>query len=98
MGSLKAYMNEMDRELAQTNVGKSFTTQKRGVSMPGAQVCSRNFQPGNVLEVAILSNGIRTFPHASTVCCTCTITHFLQMKAYLSFELARLFQDLVSFL
>ncbi|TRZ04736.1 hypothetical protein HGM15179_022371, partial [Zosterops borbonicus] len=30
VGSLKAYMNEMDRELAQTNVGKSFTTQKRG--------------------------------------------------------------------
>ncbi|XP_066180617.1 protein ecdysoneless homolog [Sylvia atricapilla] len=32
VGSLKAYMNEMDRELAQTKVGKSFTTQKRGAS------------------------------------------------------------------
>ncbi|NXH94335.1 ECD protein, partial [Pachycephala philippinensis] len=32
VGSLKSYMNEMDRELAQTNVGKSFTTQKRGAS------------------------------------------------------------------
>ncbi|NXQ00203.1 ECD protein, partial [Vidua macroura] len=32
VGSLKAYMKEMDRELAQTNVGKSFTTQKRGAS------------------------------------------------------------------
>uniref|UniRef100_A0A803VVZ6 Ecdysoneless cell cycle regulator n=1 Tax=Ficedula albicollis TaxID=59894 RepID=A0A803VVZ6_FICAL len=32
MGSLKSYMKEMDRELAQTNVGKSFTTQKRGVT------------------------------------------------------------------
>ncbi|KAF4800904.1 ecdysoneless cell cycle regulator [Turdus rufiventris] len=30
VGSLKSYMNEMDRELAQTNVGKSFTSQKRG--------------------------------------------------------------------
>ncbi|XP_048166751.1 protein ecdysoneless homolog [Corvus hawaiiensis] len=30
VGSLKSYMNEMDRELAQTNVGKSFTTKKRG--------------------------------------------------------------------
>ncbi|KFO58818.1 Protein SGT1, partial [Corvus brachyrhynchos] len=32
VGSLKSYMNEMDRELAQTNVGKSFTTKKRGVT------------------------------------------------------------------
>ncbi|NWV89231.1 ECD protein, partial [Machaerirhynchus nigripectus] len=32
VGSLKSYMNEMDRELAQTNVGKSFTTHKRGAS------------------------------------------------------------------
>ncbi|XP_077640932.1 protein ecdysoneless homolog [Lonchura striata] len=32
VGSLKAYMKEMDRELAQTNVGKSFATQKRGAS------------------------------------------------------------------
>ncbi|XP_030343569.1 protein ecdysoneless homolog isoform X2 [Strigops habroptila] len=30
--SLKSYMNEMDRELAHTNVGKSFTTQKKGAS------------------------------------------------------------------
>ncbi|NXF79492.1 ECD protein, partial [Sclerurus mexicanus] len=32
IGSLKSYMNEMDRELAQTNVGKSFTTHKKGAS------------------------------------------------------------------
>ncbi|KAM9550533.1 protein ecdysoneless homolog [Guaruba guarouba] len=32
IGSLKSYMNEMDRELAHTNVGKSFTTQKKGAS------------------------------------------------------------------
>ncbi|NXP82133.1 ECD protein, partial [Ramphastos sulfuratus] len=32
IGSLKSYMNEMDRELAHTNVGKSFTTQKQGAS------------------------------------------------------------------
>ncbi|NXO77262.1 ECD protein, partial [Sitta europaea] len=32
VGSLRAYMDEMDRELAQTNVGKSFTTHKRGAS------------------------------------------------------------------
>ncbi|KFO83739.1 Protein SGT1, partial [Buceros rhinoceros silvestris] len=32
IGSLKSYMNEMDRELAHTNVGKSFTTQKKGVT------------------------------------------------------------------
>ncbi|XP_063262581.1 protein ecdysoneless homolog [Prinia subflava] len=39
VGSLKAYMNEMDRELAQTNVGKSFTTQKRGASSDEAATC-----------------------------------------------------------
>ncbi|NXM76189.1 ECD protein, partial [Serilophus lunatus] len=32
IGSLKSYMNEMDRELAQTNVGKSFTPQSKGAS------------------------------------------------------------------
>ncbi|NXW57994.1 ECD protein, partial [Eurystomus gularis] len=32
IGSLKSYMNEMDQELARTNVGKSFTTQKNGAS------------------------------------------------------------------
>lgn len=32
VGSLRSYMNEMDRELAQTNVGKSFTAQRRGAS------------------------------------------------------------------
>ncbi|KFP57719.1 Protein SGT1, partial [Cariama cristata] len=32
IGSLKSYMNEMDRELAHTNVGRSFTTQKKGVT------------------------------------------------------------------
>ncbi|XP_064285946.1 protein ecdysoneless homolog [Passer domesticus] len=36
VGSLKAYMKEMDRELAQTNVGKSFTSHKRGASSVGA--------------------------------------------------------------
>uniref|UniRef100_A0A8C8BUY9 Ecdysoneless cell cycle regulator n=1 Tax=Otus sunia TaxID=257818 RepID=A0A8C8BUY9_9STRI len=35
IGSLKSYMNEMDRELAHTNVGKSFTAQKKGVSIAG---------------------------------------------------------------
>ncbi|XP_030308890.1 protein ecdysoneless homolog [Calypte anna] len=34
IGSLKSYMDEMDRELAQTNVGKSFSTQKKAAS-PG---------------------------------------------------------------
>ncbi|NWW48914.1 ECD protein, partial [Pedionomus torquatus] len=32
IGSLKSYMKEMDRELAHTNVGKSFTTQRKGAS------------------------------------------------------------------
>ncbi|KAM9232901.1 protein ecdysoneless homolog [Leptosomus discolor] len=32
ISSLKSYMNEMDRELAHTSVGKSFTTQKKGAS------------------------------------------------------------------
>ncbi|XP_057885250.1 uncharacterized protein LOC131086316 [Melospiza georgiana] len=77
VGSLKAYMEEMDRELAQTNVGKSFSSHKRGVSVPWALICSSNFQAGNVLQVAILSNGIETFPRASKVCWTCTIIHFL---------------------
>ncbi|NXV11646.1 ECD protein, partial [Cepphus grylle] len=36
IGSLKSYMNEMDRELAQTNIGKSFTTQKKGASSVNA--------------------------------------------------------------
>ncbi|KAM3666130.1 protein ecdysoneless homolog [Ammospiza maritima maritima] len=36
VGSLKAYMEEMDRELAQTNVGKSFSSHKRGASSVGA--------------------------------------------------------------
>ncbi|XP_054060946.1 protein ecdysoneless homolog [Rissa tridactyla] len=36
IGSLKSYMNEMDRELAQTNVGKSFTTRKKGASSVNA--------------------------------------------------------------
>ncbi|XP_019363327.1 PREDICTED: protein ecdysoneless homolog [Gavialis gangeticus] len=38
MGSLRSYMNEMDRELAHTNVGKSFTTQKKMVSSAKAAV------------------------------------------------------------
>ncbi|NXC51338.1 ECD protein, partial [Penelope pileata] len=32
IGSLRSYMDEMDRELAHTNIGKSFTTQKKGAS------------------------------------------------------------------
>ncbi|NXH14241.1 ECD protein, partial [Bucco capensis] len=32
IGSLKSYMHEMDHELAHTNMGKSFTTQKKGAS------------------------------------------------------------------
>ncbi|KAM7008314.1 protein ecdysoneless homolog [Passerculus sandwichensis] len=39
VGSLKAYMEEMDRELAQTNVGKSFSSHKRGASSVGAAPC-----------------------------------------------------------
>ncbi|XP_030921792.1 protein ecdysoneless homolog, partial [Geospiza fortis] len=39
VGSLKAYMKEMDRELAQTNVGKSFSSHKRGASSVGAAPC-----------------------------------------------------------
>ncbi|KFO82206.1 Protein SGT1, partial [Cuculus canorus] len=38
IGSLKSYMNEMDRELAHTNVGKSFTTRKKGASSANATV------------------------------------------------------------
>ncbi|XP_042645165.1 protein ecdysoneless homolog [Tyto alba] len=40
IGSLKSYMSEMDSELAHNNVGKSFTIQKKGVSMPRVLVCS----------------------------------------------------------
>ncbi|XP_042655035.1 protein ecdysoneless homolog isoform X1 [Tyto alba] len=36
IGSLKSYMSEMDRELAHTNVGKSFTVQKKGASSVNA--------------------------------------------------------------
>ncbi|XP_057885492.1 protein ecdysoneless homolog isoform X1 [Melospiza georgiana] len=39
VGSLKAYMEEMDRELAQTNVGKSFSSHKRGAGSVGAAPC-----------------------------------------------------------
>ncbi|XP_050832471.1 protein ecdysoneless homolog [Serinus canaria] len=39
VGSLKAYMKEMDRELAQTNVGKSFTSHQRAASSVGAAPC-----------------------------------------------------------
>ncbi|XP_054142386.1 protein ecdysoneless homolog [Melozone crissalis] len=39
VGSLKAYMKEMDRELAQSNVGKSFSSHKRGASSVGAAPC-----------------------------------------------------------
>ncbi|XP_042662755.1 protein ecdysoneless homolog isoform X1 [Tyto alba] len=43
IGSLKSYMSEMDSELAHNNVGKSFTIQKKGVSMPRVLVCSIKF-------------------------------------------------------
>lgn len=33
VGSLKSYMDEMDSELASTNIGKSFTTQPRMVCL-----------------------------------------------------------------
>ncbi|XP_037997399.1 protein ecdysoneless homolog [Motacilla alba alba] len=36
VGGLKAYMKEMDRELAQTNVGKSFSGHRRGAGSVGA--------------------------------------------------------------
>ncbi|XP_009994707.1 PREDICTED: protein SGT1 [Chaetura pelagica] len=36
IGSLKSYMDEMDQELAQTHVGKSFITQKKGASSVNA--------------------------------------------------------------
>ncbi|XP_054144315.1 uncharacterized protein LOC128944879 [Melozone crissalis] len=39
VGSLKAYMEEMDRELAQSNVGKSFSSHKRGAGSVGAAPC-----------------------------------------------------------
>ncbi|XP_058666644.1 protein ecdysoneless homolog [Ammospiza caudacuta] len=39
VGSLKAYMEEMDRELAQSNVGKSFSSHKRGGDSVGAAPC-----------------------------------------------------------
>ncbi|RLV97701.1 hypothetical protein DV515_00011522 [Chloebia gouldiae] len=54
VGSLKAYMKEMDRELAQTNVGKSFTTQKRGASSVGAAP-SESAGPGCGAEDAELA-------------------------------------------
>ncbi|KFQ25975.1 Protein SGT1, partial [Mesitornis unicolor] len=48
IGSLKSYMNEMDRELAQTNVGKSFTTQKKEASSVNAK--SQNAGPDSGAE------------------------------------------------
>ncbi|KFP32792.1 Protein SGT1, partial [Colius striatus] len=53
IGSLKSYMNEMDRELAQTNVGKSFTTQKQGASSVNATT-SQNAGPDSEAEDAKL--------------------------------------------
>ncbi|XP_074010751.1 protein ecdysoneless homolog [Numenius arquata] len=49
IGSLKSYMNEMDRELAHTNVGKSFTTQKKGASS-GNATASQNTGPDSGAE------------------------------------------------
>ncbi|NXT75722.1 ECD protein, partial [Zapornia atra] len=49
IGSLKSYMKEMDRELAQTNVGKSFTTQKKGASS-GNATTSQNAGPESGAE------------------------------------------------
>ncbi|XP_010076766.1 PREDICTED: protein SGT1, partial [Pterocles gutturalis] len=49
IGSLKSYMNEMDRELAHTSVGKSFTTQKKGASSVNATM-SQNAGPGSGAE------------------------------------------------
>ncbi|XP_025069941.1 protein ecdysoneless homolog [Alligator sinensis] len=43
MGSLRSYMNEMDHELAHTNVGKSFTTQKKMVSSAKAVVSQGSY-------------------------------------------------------
>ncbi|KFP17955.1 Protein SGT1, partial [Egretta garzetta] len=48
IGSLKSYMNEMDRELAHTNVGKSFTTQKKGAS--SVNTTSQNTGPDSGAE------------------------------------------------
>ncbi|NXJ79088.1 ECD protein, partial [Trogon melanurus] len=49
IGSLKSYMKEMDRELAQTNVGKSFITQKQEASsVKGA--ASQNAGPDSGAE------------------------------------------------
>ncbi|XP_009580490.1 PREDICTED: protein SGT1, partial [Fulmarus glacialis] len=49
IGSLKSYMNEMDRELAHTNVGKSFTTQKKAASSVNATT-SQNAGPDSGAE------------------------------------------------
>ncbi|NXC12731.1 ECD protein, partial [Corythaeola cristata] len=49
IGSLKSYMNEMDRELAHTNVGKSFTTQKKGANSVNA-TASQSAGPGSGAE------------------------------------------------
>ncbi|NXA04294.1 ECD protein, partial [Sapayoa aenigma] len=49
LGSLKSYMSEMDRELAQTNVGKSFTTQNHGASSVKA-AASEAAGPGSGAE------------------------------------------------
>ncbi|XP_071295295.1 LOW QUALITY PROTEIN: protein ecdysoneless homolog [Agelaius tricolor] len=54
VGSLKAYMRDMDRELAQTNVGKSFSSHKRGASSVGAAP-SESAGPGCGAEAAELA-------------------------------------------
>ncbi|XP_058697349.1 protein ecdysoneless homolog [Poecile atricapillus] len=53
LGSLRSYMSEMDRELAQTNVGKSFT-KKRGASSAEAAT-SESAGPGSGTEDAELA-------------------------------------------
>ncbi|XP_032921666.1 protein ecdysoneless homolog [Catharus ustulatus] len=54
VGSLKWYMNEMDRELAQTKAGKSFTSQKRGAGCVEAAT-SESAGPGSGAEDAELA-------------------------------------------
>ncbi|XP_037997319.1 protein ecdysoneless homolog isoform X2 [Motacilla alba alba] len=54
VGSLKAYMKEMDRELAQTNVGKSFSGHRRGAGSVGAAT-SESAGPDSGAEAAELA-------------------------------------------
>ncbi|KAM9188224.1 protein ecdysoneless homolog [Mergus octosetaceus] len=54
IGSLKSYMDEMDRELAHTNIGRSFTTQKKGASSAKGTT-SEDAGPGSEAEDAELT-------------------------------------------